>query len=169
MWSKWVLLALTIAIAAAQPAPDCRLTLRALVAAADAYDETDLRAFYEPTAYALAWVSDGKPTPQAEIVIRVLKAARTKGLNDEDYDGSQLADAASRLRLATPQAADRELARFDVMLTASAIHYVSDVHLGRANPKLIHRGFDIPHEKLDLPAFVRDRLANADDLRPGIR
>jgi murein L,D-transpeptidase YcbB/YkuD len=63
---------------------------------------------------------------------------------------------------------NRDLARFDLALTISAMHYVSDLHIGRADPKLIHSGYDLEHEKLNLPAFVRARLANAYDLRAAL-
>jgi L,D-transpeptidase YcbB len=141
------------------------LTPRTLVAEADAHRQAELRTFYEPSAYELAWVRGGKPTLQADGMIQVLLTAMFKGLNPEDYDGSWLAEESNRLRLAGPQATDRDPAGFDMMLTASALHYVSDLHLGKANPKALHRGFDVQHEEVDLPAFVRERLAKASDLR----
>jgi hypothetical protein len=81
MQHNWLLPALTVAVATTtRPAPDCCLALKDLVAETNAQEQSDLRAFYEPAGYHPAWVPDGKPTCQAEEIIRALQAADAKGL-----------------------------------------------------------------------------------------
>lgn len=118
-----------------------------------------VRTFYEPVSYALAWVRNGQPTPQALAVIEVLQQADLTGLISEDYDGSRWKD-----RLARLQQPD-DAAHFDAALTVCLMRYISDLHIGRVNPQHFKFGLTVQTKKYDLPRFVRDRLVDGQDIR----
>ncbi|HXZ79417.1 MAG TPA: L,D-transpeptidase family protein [Terriglobales bacterium] len=120
--------------------------------------------FYGPSNYALAWIRNSQPTPQATEVIAVLQNADNKGLHAEDYDGSRWAARVDKLRPATSAPADIDLAEFDLALTVCLMRYISDLHIGRVNPHYFHFGFDIEHKKYDLPDLVREQVLTATDI-----
>lgn len=115
--------------------------------------------FYEPVYYSLAWVRDGQPTPQALTIIEALQQADLKGLNAEDYDGSRWTE-----RLTRTQKPD-DAAHFDAALTVCLMRYISDLHIGRVNPRHFKFGLIVERKKYDLPRFVRDRLVSGQDVR----
>jgi murein L,D-transpeptidase YcbB/YkuD len=121
-----------------------------------------LENFYRPTGYALAWTRDGQPTPRAQEMIAIFSHAENEGLKPEDYDGLRWPARLTNLQTAN---APPDLARFDVALTVCTMRYVSDVRIGRINPKHFKFGLDIEHKKLDLPLFVRQLLADGTDVQ----
>jgi len=118
--------------------------------------------FYAPTGYAPAWIQDRKPTRQALAVIAILQQAGDKGLSAEDYDGALWAARLAHLR---ESPSDSDLARFDAALTVCAMRYISDLHIGKVNPKYFHFGLDIEHKKYSLPEFLRQRVVEAQDVK----
>jgi L,D-transpeptidase YcbB len=104
-----------------------------------AYQES-VREFYAPSGYAAAWVQGTTPSPQALSMIQLFEEAWKKGLDPEDYDGGRW--QARREALAR---ADADVAAFDVALTVCAMRYVSDLRIGRVNPR--HVGFDLTVEQ----------------------
>jgi murein L,D-transpeptidase YcbB/YkuD len=113
--------------------------------------------FYEPTGYALAWIQNGRPTPQAQAMITAFGEAMGKGLDPADYDSSLWAARIDNL----PSASTSDVARFDLAMTVSVMRYLSDLHLGRVNPRYFHFGFDVEHNQYDLSSFVRERLVTS--------
>ncbi len=128
----------------------------------------NLTDFYGPSGYGLAWVKEGRATLQAQAAIEVLQHAEDKGLNAEDYDGSRWAERLRMLRRSDPAPSAAELAGFDLALTVAMMRYVSDVHLGRVNPRIFHSGFNIGPAKLDLAPFLRQRLVDARDVKAAL-
>ena len=118
--------------------------------------------FYRPFTYQTAWVRNGQPTEQALALVQILQDADREGLRAEDYDGSRWADRLAALR--SPHD-DAEEARFDAALTICVMRYLSDLHVGRINPQHLGFEFDVSQKKLNLPEFVRERLADGSDLR----
>ena len=118
--------------------------------------------FYQPSGYAVAWLRNGQPTPQALAITSLLEAAVEKGLSAEDYDGPQWAGRVAHLR-ESPSEADQ--ARFDAALTVCTMRYISDLHIGKVNPKYFHFGLDIEHKKYSLPDFLRQRVIAAPDVK----
>src|SRR5438067_2330281 len=106
-----------------------------------------LRNFYGANGYALAWSQDGKATPQALTVIDLLQAADAKGINAVDYDAPRWP---SRLKSLN----ESNAARFDLALTVALMRYISDLHIGRVNPRNVRFELDIEHKKYYLPDFV---------------
>src|SRR5262249_36027073 len=121
-----------------------------------------LKSFYDPVGYTLAWVRQEQASNQARAMIEVFKQADSKGLNSEDYDASRWTDRLQKLR--DPAAA----AQFDAALTVCVMRYVSDLRIGRVNPRHFSFGIDVERKKYDLPQFVRTRLAEAANIQAGL-
>src|SRR5271157_2061186 len=119
-----------------------------------------VQKFYEPTGYALAWIQNLRPTPQAQAMVTIFGEAGSKGLDPADYDSLLWSGRIDKLRAASTA----DVARFDLALTVSVMRYISDLHLGRVNPRYFHFGFDVEHNKYDLSHFVRERLVSSPDV-----
>jgi murein L,D-transpeptidase YcbB/YkuD len=92
-------------------------------------------------------------------IIEILRQADGKGLNAEDYDASRWDERMKQL--SQPDAA----ARFDAALTLCLMRYISDLHLGRVNPKHFDFGLNEKTSHYDLPQFLREDLANGQDIK----
>lgn len=117
--------------------------------------------FYRKSGYSAAWIRDSQPTDRAREMIEVLLRADTEGLNPDDYDGPRW--VARLLRLQTAHHA-RDEARFDLALTVCAMRYMSDVRIGRVNPKHVQFRLNVGTKKLDLADFLRLVLSSSRDL-----
>lgn len=117
-----------------------------------------LRNYYGAGGYELAWIRDGKPTPQAYVVIALLQAADTKGISAADYDGPRWGERLTRIE---GGATDEELARFDLALTVATMRYISDLHIGRINPRNVKFDLDIESKKYYLPSLLREVKGSA--------
>jgi murein L,D-transpeptidase YcbB/YkuD len=121
-----------------------------------------VQQLYAATNYAPVWVRDGRATPQALAVMAALESSRQKGLNPEDYDASRWP-----LRLHALQAAPGDantVAHFDAALTVGAMRYISDLHVGRVNPRHFKFGIDVEQKRYDLPQFLAQKLLGANDV-----
>ncbi len=118
-------------------------------------------SFYGPTAYAPAWIADGRPAPPALSLIERFKDAWKDGLQPEDYDASRWD---GRLRDLKDGSADP--ARFDVAMTVCAMRYVSGLRSGRINPRHFRFGLSVEAKRYDLARFLRERLLTASLLSP---
>jgi murein L,D-transpeptidase YcbB/YkuD len=127
------------------------------------YDK-HVQKFYESYGYSLPWVREGKPTAQAQQVIALLLQADQKGLSAEDYDGPHWADRLAKLKPVAPQPSEADVARFDVALTVCVMRYISDLHIGKVNPKHFDFGLDVEAKKYDLPEFLREHIVDASDV-----
>jgi L,D-transpeptidase YcbB len=126
-----------------------------------------VKEFYEAGSYELAWTHAGKPTPQALELIAILNDAGEKGLESKDYDGDRWA---GRIKSLDGSAArgDTALVQFDVPLTVSAMRYISDLHLGRVDPKTLHKDFDPQRHKYDLAEFLRQRVMTTRNVKDAL-
>jgi murein L,D-transpeptidase YcbB/YkuD len=124
--------------------------------------QTEAKEFYEAFDEGLPWVHQRKPTPQALAMMRALDDAEYEGLRPEDYDASRW-DA--RLgRIENSKAQEPDFVRFDLALTICAMRYVSDLHVGRVNPRFYHYDLEIAHTKFDLSDFLAQKLVRAEDV-----
>ena len=123
-----------------------------------------LQEFYDSYRYALPWVRGMQPTPQAQQIIAVLFQADQKGLSAEDYDASRWADRLAKLKPATAHPSEADAARFDLALTVCIMRYISDLHIGKVNPKHFEFGFDVQAKKYDLPQFVKEDVVDASNV-----
>lgn len=123
-----------------------------------------LKKFYEFNGYSLWWAKDGQPTAQAMQVIAVMRQAELKGLSAEDYDGSRWGGRLAKLKPATRQPAEADAVRFDLDLTVCVMRYISDLHIGKVNPKHLDFAFDEESKKYDPPEYLRERVVNGSDV-----
>lgn len=118
-----------------------------------------LRNFYAPNGYQLAWSQDRKATGQARAVIALFESADWKGINAVDYDGPRWAERLATIAVAPT---DAELAKFDVEVTVALMRYISDLHIGRINPRHVRFELDIATKKYYLPKIVSEVMTAAD-------
>jgi len=123
-----------------------------------------LQEFYRSYGYSLAWVSGMQPTTQARQAIAILLNADEKGLSAEDYDGPRWSDRLAKFQPATSQPSEADAVRFDAALSVCLMRYISDLHVGKINPKHFNFGFDIQARKYDLAEFVKKDVADAPDV-----
>ena len=123
-----------------------------------------LKKFYGFNGYSLWWVKNGEPTTQAMQVIAALRQAELKGLSAEDYDGSRWDGRLAKLKPATSQPAEADAVKFDLDLSVCVMRYISDLHIGKVNPKHLDFAFDEESKKYDLPEFLRDHVVNGGDV-----
>jgi L,D-transpeptidase YcbB len=126
--------------------------------------EKHVKKFYESYAYSLPWLNGMEPTPQARQVIAILLKAEQEGLSAEDYDGPLWTDRLAKLKPATAQPSEADAMRFDAALTVCVMRYISDLHIGKVNPKHFDFGFDVQARKYDLPEFVKEHVVEASDV-----
>jgi len=123
-----------------------------------------VQKFYEFNGNALWWVKRMAPTPQARAVIALLLQADQKGLSADDYDGPRWSDRLAKLKPATGQPAELDAAKFDLALTVCVMRYISDLHIGKVNPKHFAFALDDESKKYDLAEFLKDHVAGAGDV-----
>jgi len=121
-----------------------------------------LENFYKPSTYGPAWIQGNQATSQARALIEVLRQADSKGLRSEDYDADRWETRLQELNQSSAAA------RFDAALTICTMRYVSDLRVGRVNPRHFKFGINVERKKYDLAQFVRDRLANGGDVKAAL-
>ncbi len=122
----------------------------------------DVQAFYEASGYEAAWSHDAQATRQAQAIIEALQQAQQKGLDPEDYDASRW--GAREQHLTEPGA----VARFDLALTVCLMRYVSDLHVGRVNPKQVKFAIAARNSRYDLAQFLRETLLVSTDVKSAL-
>jgi murein L,D-transpeptidase YcbB/YkuD len=156
-----------------QLSPEGQSVLRAIVQAGTLSDlrwpdfsdyQNHVRIFYESYGYSLLWVKEMEPTPEAQQVIALLSQADQKGLSAEDYDGPRWSDRLAKLKPLTDHPSESDAARFDLALTVSVMRYISDLHIGKVNPRHFDFGLDVEEKKYDLPEFLKDHVVGASDV-----
>jgi murein L,D-transpeptidase YcbB/YkuD len=126
-----------------------------------------IKEFYGLAGYGLAWSQAGKPTAQATELIGILEDVDQKGLDNKDYDGARWPDRLKALQ--GPSAAmESALIKFDVALTVCAIRYGLDLHLGKVNPKLLHKDFDPDVHKHDPGAYLWKNVVGAQSVKEAL-
>src|SRR5271156_1006984 len=123
-----------------------------------------VQKFYDSYGYSLVWVRGMEPTAQAQQVIALLLQADQKGLSPEDYDGPRWAARLAKLKPAAAQPSEDDAVRFDAALTVCVMRYISDLHIGKVNPKHFAFGFDTDAKKYDLPGFLKEDVVDAPDI-----
>lgn len=123
-----------------------------------------LKEFYESYGHSLPWVRGMAPTTQAQQVIAVLMKADQRGLSTEDYDGPRWSDRVAKLKPSTTQPSETDAVRFDIALTVCLMRYISDLHIGKVNPRHFDFGLSVEAKKYDLPKFLRHHVVDAADV-----
>jgi len=125
-------------------------------------DRQNAQKVYEAIQYSPAWVREGQATPQAISAISALENSQQKGLNPEDYDASHWSELLAALK-AAPGNPDT-VAQFDNALTVKAMRYLSNLRIGRVNPKPLVFGIDLDQKHYDLPEYLVQKVLTASDL-----
>jgi len=123
-----------------------------------------IRKFYELHGNSLWWVNGMEPTAEAQQLIRLLLQADQKGLSADDYDGPRWSGRLASLKPLTQTPAETDAVKFDLALTVCAMRYISDLHIGKVNPKRMEFAFDEESKKYDLAEFLKDHVAAASDV-----
>jgi murein L,D-transpeptidase YcbB/YkuD len=121
----------------------------------------DVQALYEAANYAPLWLNGDHPTAQASGVIKALQASAQKGLNPADYDAARWSERMNALK----DSSDAKRAEFDAALTVATMRYISDLRIGRVNPKHFNFGIDVQSKKYDLSQFVLQQVVHAGDVQ----
>ena len=129
--------------------------------------QIETREFYNSFRNSLPWIQNTKPTRQAREIVQELKNAEKKGLRSEHYDGPLWNE-----RLASFDRPNRPsetaLIRFDVALSVSTMRYLSDLHIGRVNPHVVHFKLHVEDKSLDLSEYLRFAIVDAQDVHAAI-
>jgi murein L,D-transpeptidase YcbB/YkuD len=121
--------------------------------------QQNLRELYASISYAPVWIQGTVLSPQALSMIQLFHDAWKKGLEPEDYDASRWDGRQQAL-----QRSNAEAAEMDVALTVSAIRYISDLRVGRINPRQVAFDLTVEQKKYDLAHFLRERLLSAPNI-----
>ncbi len=123
-----------------------------------------VKEFYDSYGNSLPWVRGMEPTPQARQIIAILLQAGQKGLSADDYDGPRWSARLAKLKPTASQPSEADAVQFDAALTVCAMRYISDLHIGKVNPKHFDFGLDVQAKKYDLPQFVKADVVDAPDV-----
>jgi len=156
-----------------QISPESRAALQAIIQTGNLPDlrwpnfsdyTKHLQKFYDAYGYALPWVRGMQPSPQALQIIALIQQAEEKGLSPDDYDAPRWAARLARLKPTVAQPTEADALRFDVALTVCVMRYISDLHIGKVNPKHFDFGLDVETKKYDLPDFLKDHVVDGSDV-----
>jgi murein L,D-transpeptidase YcbB/YkuD len=117
----------------------------------------------------MLWIRGGHPTAQARAIIAQMQKAAFKGLDPGDYDAARWDERLAALAEAANGTRETDQVNFDVALTVSVMRFISDLHVGRVNPKRVKFDFMVAHRDYDLAAFVGSRILSAPDMDAAIR
>jgi L,D-transpeptidase YcbB len=157
-------------IAPQQLSPDGQTSLRGIIQAGSLAelrwpDFSDyakhMQKFYDSYGFSLPWIRGMQPTEQARQVISILMNAAQKGLTAEDYDGPRWSDRLAKLKPAALAPSEADAVRFDAALTVCAMRYISDLRIGKVNPRHFEFGLDVQAKKYDLPGFLEEKIVDS--------
>ncbi len=107
---------------------------------------------------ATSWFVDGKPTSDAFEAVHILKMAAADGLNPNDYSTESLEQALQQASRATLPPAEQSA--LSAGLSRNFELFISDLHYGRVNPRVVHASFAASTKQLDPAIYVKDAVAS---------
>ena len=119
-----------------------------------------LEALYDAHGWRLLWTAGGRPTKQAREILGQLAKAADAGLRPEDYDAASLV---KRFDAASTKTSPADLARLDAALSVALMRNVSDLQVGRVNPRRADFELDVGPKKYDLAQLVGE-LARSNEV-----
>ncbi|MFL5500100.1 MAG: murein L,D-transpeptidase [Gemmatimonadaceae bacterium] len=122
------------------------------------YYRDELTALYSSHNWQPVWTSNGRPTAAARGVVDALLSAQDRGLHPEDYDAAKLDEQYKKLASGT--ATPAEIGWFDAALSIGLLRHISDVRIGRVNPRNLSVGINVAPKKLDLAQEVSGVIAS---------
>lgn len=124
-----------------------------------AAERAELQALYQPNGCAPLWLeSAGHLTSDAREGVELLRHAADEGLDPTDYFEGLI----GRLAPLTESAslAPRDVARFDLSVSAGLLRYLRHLHMGRVDPRAIGFRLDAPSDRHDFPALLCSAIAD---------
>ena len=115
-------------------------------------------SLYATEGWRPVWSAAGRPTRDAREALDLLRSAEQRALHPVDYDAALLERRLGELSAGTVASA-KDVAWFDMALTVGVLRHLSDVHVGRVNPRNISVGINVQRKRLDLARVVRDAVA----------
>jgi murein L,D-transpeptidase YcbB/YkuD len=110
-------------------------------------------------ADTLPWFDGGRPGHDAQQAVELLAAAASDGLEPQDYGAAALQQAIARAAQGAPADA-ATVERLEQTLTAAMQRYLTDLHRGRVDPRLIHHDFTpLRRDDFDAATTLRDALS----------
>jgi L,D-transpeptidase YcbB len=123
-----------------------------------------VQQFYSSYGNGMPWMRDSQPTPQAQQVIAILLKADQKGLSADDYDGPRWAGRLAKFAHGATPAGETDELTFDAELTVNVMRYISDLHIGKVNPKHFDFGLNVAAKRYDLPTFIKENVVTSPDV-----
>ena len=121
------------------------------------YYRDELTGLYSGTSWQPVWTKGGRPTAAAQSAVTVLSKAWERGLHPDDYDAALL-DRRLQALTSAPSPSARDIGWFDAALSIGVLRHVSDVHIGRVNPRTLSVAINVERKKLDLARVLRDAI-----------
>jgi murein L,D-transpeptidase YcbB/YkuD len=118
----------------------------------------EITRLYSANGWQPVWTSNGRPVAAARSAIDVLRSAEDRGLHPEDYNAAKLDEQFGKLTSGTSSSA-RDVGWFDVALSVGLLRHVSDIHIGRVDPRKLSVGINIASKKLDLARELSAAIA----------
>ena len=128
---------------------------------ADFRHAEDLRRLYEQRSYRPAWYAQGTPRAVADSALATLRQADARGLVPADYNVEalqQLLEHVSDAEAPSP----REVARFDVLLTAATMDYATDLYNGRIDPSAVDPDWYVADDTTNVARALQRGLEQGD-------
>ncbi|MDH3734239.1 MAG: L,D-transpeptidase family protein [Gemmatimonadota bacterium] len=113
----------------------------------------EMEGLYGPRAYRPLWFNGERPTRRFRTLVDQLLVAEARGLNPTNYDAAVL-DSLWREHEGGGRFTPDEIGLIDASATIAILRHISDLHVGRVNPRNISIGLDIESKKYDLVAVV---------------
>ena len=100
--------------------------------------------------------AEGRPGPQVEAAIAMLRSAHVEGMEPAAYGGDALAQQAGQA--AREDVSDEARARFELSMSRAVLRYLRHVHAGRVAPQSV--GFRVPPraDPANVPGALRAAL-----------
>jgi murein L,D-transpeptidase YcbB/YkuD len=113
--------------------------------------QAELARIYAPQGFTPLWWVGYGPTPSARRAISLLADARAKGLDPRDYDAALFAAKLRAFELGRAGSPE-DVALFDTALSVAMLRLLSDLHVGRVNPREVKVALTARPVALDLAA-----------------
>ena len=122
-------------------------------------EQAELQALYERRGHLPLWLDTaGRPDRSADEALTLLRGAADEGLDPADYRQDQIDRLTATLQSESPLSI-RDLANFDVALSAGVLRYFHHVHQGRVEPSTIGLRLSAPADHHDFAALLRSAIA----------
>lgn len=121
-----------------------------------------LSRLYESVEHRPLWFSHEGPGAHAVVLASAMFRSDEKGLLPTDYDGDQWPERLLKTSDITAETPPCRAWSLDLALSVSAMRYVSDMRVGRVDPKSLAIDLDVTEKRVDLAEYLRGYLDAAD-------